>query len=185
MAINNSTNVKDLVDTGMESGFPGSDEINDFLTGKVFSPEDAEDVADFLSESNVDIVETMQEKVGSRGADWGEIEKVPSETTDNAVWAYLKDMGRMPLLTSDEECRIAKKIEEAQNKAKNILFELPQAVDELFGIARQLKKESVHIVDVINNINEMNCTKEDEEKHKKKTISSINAVKRFHEKKKK
>jgi RNA polymerase primary sigma factor len=183
MAINNSTNVRNLVDTGMENGFPGSDEINDFLPRETFSREDAEDVVDFLLEPNVDIVETIQEKVGSRGTDWGDVERVPSETTDNAVWAYLKEMGRMPLLTSDEEYQIAKKIEEAQKKAKNILFELPQGVHELFGIARQLKKESVHIVDVINNIDEMNCTKEDEEKHKKKTISSINAIKRLHEKK--
>jgi RNA polymerase primary sigma factor len=183
MVINNSTNVKDLVDTGMENGFHVSDETNDFMPRESFFSEEVEDVVDFLSESNIDIVETIQEKVGSHSTDWGEVEKAPSETTDNAVWAYLKDMGRMPLLTSDEEYQIAKKIEEAHKKAKNILFELPQAVNELFGIARQLKKGSVRIVDVINNIDETNCTKEDEEKYRKKTISSINAIKRFHEKK--
>jgi hypothetical protein len=72
MATDNSRNMKDLVDTGMETVSLGSDEINDFLTGGIFSPEDAEDVVDFLSEPNVDIVEAIQERVGSQGTDWGE-----------------------------------------------------------------------------------------------------------------
>ena len=186
MAIKNSTKIKHLVDMGMEKGFPASDEINDFLPREIFSPEDIEDVFDFLSESDIDIVETIQEKVGSRkeeSTDWGEVERVPSERTDNIIWAYLKDIGHVSLLTPDEEYRIAKKIEEADKKAKNILFELPQAVNELLEIGQQLKEETVNIVDVINNIDEMNCTQKDEEKYKKKTISSINTIKSLHEKK--
>ncbi|MCK7504792.1 MAG: hypothetical protein MZV70_12375 [Desulfobacterales bacterium] len=147
----------------MEKGFPGSDEINDFLPREIFSPEDVEDVFDFLSESDIDIVETIQEKVGSgkeKSTDWGEVERSPSETADNIVWAYLKDMGHVSLLTSDEEYQIAKKIEEAERKAKNILFDLPQAVNELLEIGQQLKEETINIVDVINNIDEMNCTQE-------------------------
>ena len=183
MAINNSAKVKDLVDVGMENDFPESDEINDFLPQESFSPEDVEDVVDFLSGSNIDMVETIEKKIGSRRANGGETEKLPSETTDNTVWAYLKDMGHMPLLSSDEEYQIAKKIEEAERKAKNILFDLPRAVNELSEIGQQLKKETINIVDVINNIDEINCTQEDKEKCKKKTISSINTIKRLHEKK--
>ena len=186
MATNNSTNVKDLMDTGMENGFPESDEINDFLPGEIFSHEDVEDTFDFLSESSIDIVETIQGKVESYKEEsmaGGDVEKVSSETADNAVWAYLKDMARMPLLSSDEEYQIAKKIEEAHKEAKNLLFEMPQAVNELLEIGRQLKEGTVNIIDVINNIDEMNFTKEDEEERKKKTISSINAIKRLHEKK--
>ena len=125
MAINNSAKVKDLVDVGMENDFPESDEMNDFLPQESFSPEDVEDVVDFLSESNIDMVETIEKKIGSGRANGGETDKLPSETTDNTVWAYLKDMGHMPLLSSDEEYQIAKKIEEAERKAKNILFDLP------------------------------------------------------------
>jgi RNA polymerase primary sigma factor len=170
----------------MEKGFLGSDEINYFLPRESFAPEDVEDVFDFLSESDIDIVETIQEKVESRkeeGTDGGGVEKLPSETADNIIWAYLKDMGHVSLLTSDEEYQIAKKIEEADKKAKNILFGLPRAVNELLEIGQRLKEETVNIVDVINNIDEMNYTQKDEEKYKKKTISSIKTIKRLHEKK--
>ncbi len=186
MAINNSTQIKDLVDLGVEKDFLESQETNDFLPRESFSPEDGEDTFDFLSESDTDIFETIQMKGKSgkgRKTDGEEVERAPSETSDNIIWAYLKDMGHVSLLTSDEEYQIAKKIEEAEKKAKNILFDLPQAVNELLAIGQQLKEETISIVDVINDIDEMNYTQKDEEKYKKKTISSINTIKSLHEKK--
>ncbi|HBL24453.1 MAG TPA: RNA polymerase sigma factor RpoD [Deltaproteobacteria bacterium] len=186
MAINNSTEVSDLVDLGMGKNFPEPDEITDFLPRETSSPEDSEDVFDFLSESDIDIVETIRENTVSRkdeSLDGGEAHKLPSETTDNIVWAYLKDIGHVALLTADEEYEIAKKIEEAEKKAKSILFELPQAVNELLEIGQQLKKEVISIIDVISNIDEMNYTQKDEEKYKKKTMSSINTLRNLHEKK--
>ncbi len=170
----------------IEKDFSVSDENSDFLPLENFSTDDGEATFDFLSASNIDVFETIQEKISpykKNGTSGGDIERSSSETTDNVVWAYLKDMGHVTLLTSEEEHQIAKKIEEAETKAKNILFELPQAVNELMEIGQQLKKETVNIVDVINNIDEMNCTKEDEEIYRKKTISSMNAIKRFHVKK--
>jgi len=146
MAINNSTKVKDLVDMGMEKDFLESEEASDFLPRESFSPEDAEDAFDFLSESDTDIFETIQEKVESRKetrADGEEVEKLASETADNIVWAYLKDMGHVSLLTTDEEYQIAKKIEDAEKRAKKILFDLPQAVNELLEIGQKLKEEAV------------------------------------------
>ncbi len=186
MTINKSAEVKHLMDLGTEKGFLTSDEINDFLPRSVFSPEDIEDVFDFFSESNIDVVETIQEKVEvgeEESADWGEAEKLSPERGDNIIWTYLKDIGHVSLLTSDEEYQIAKKIEEGERRAKNILFELPEAVDELLEIARQLKDDTVNILDVINNIDEMNYTQKDEDKYKKKTISAINSIKSLHDKK--
>ncbi len=180
MTIKNSNEVKHLIDIGIEKGFLTSDEINDLLPRNIFSPEDIEDVFDYLSEADIDIVETIQEKIESREedvADFAEADRLPSEKTDNIIWSYLKDIGQVSLLTSEEEHMIAKKIEESERTAKNILFELPRAVNELLVIGQQLKEEAINIIDVINNIDEMNYTQKDEEKFKKKTISSIKNIK--------
>jgi RNA polymerase primary sigma factor len=186
MAIHNSTKVNDLDHVGMEKGFLGSDEIDDFLHREIFSPDDGEDVFDFLSESVVDIVETIQGKDGQgkeKSPDGGETEASPSETADNIVWAYLKDIGHVSLLTPDEEYQIAKKIEAAEKRAKSILFDLPQAVSELLELGKQLKEKTINIVEVVNNIDEMNCTQKTEESYRKKTISSIRTIKALHDKK--
>ncbi|HUJ68012.1 MAG TPA: sigma-70 family RNA polymerase sigma factor, partial [Syntrophorhabdales bacterium] len=184
MAKGNSTKVKDLADAGMEKGLLGLDEINDFLPRKVFAPEDVEDVFDFLTESDIDIVELMQEKVEPRReepTDGGEAEKSPSEAADTMIWAYLKDVGHVALLTSDQEYQIAKKIEEAEQKERNILFDLPRALKELLEIGQQLKAGTLNIADAIH-IDEMNPEQKDQEKYRKKTISSINSIKRLYEK---
>ncbi len=186
MSIKNHTEIKHLIDIGMEKGYLTPDEINDFLPQNIFSAEDIEDIFDFLTESNIDIVETIKEKVETpeeETQEWGEAERFPSERTDNIIWAYLKDIGRVSLLTSDEEYTIAKKIEEGERKIRNLLFDLSHAIHELQEISSHLKKDTVNIIDVIKNIDEMNYTKKDEEKYKKKTVSLINAIKNHYEKK--
>jgi RNA polymerase primary sigma factor len=185
MQIKNSDEMKQLVDMGTEKGFLTSDEINDLLPQDVFSPEDIEDAFDFLSESDVDIVETMKEKseaLDEAGPDWGEPEKASSERTDNIIWAYLKDIGHISLLTSNEEYQIAKEITEGERAIKSVLFGMSQGIDELLEIARQLKEETVNIVDLID-IDEMNFTQEDGERYKKKTISAIETLKTLCDKK--
>ncbi len=186
MAINNSTNIKEVVDEGEVKTFLEPEDINDFIPRENFSSENSEDAFEYLSESDMDIVEMIQEKGSSRREEATEgpgSEKIASETTDNIIWAYLKDMGHVSLLTSEEEYHIAQKIEETERKAKIILFDLPRAIIELSEIGKQLKEDTVNILDVINNIDEMNCTKQDEEQYKKKTISSIHSIKNLHEKK--
>jgi len=185
MIIKDSTEIKQLMDLGIDKGYLTSDEINDSLPHNIFSPEDIKSVFDFLSESDIDIVETIQEKIGSHeeeSADLREIEKVPLEKTDNIIWTYLKDIGRVSLLTPDEEHQIAKKIEKGEKNTRNILFELPQAVDELLQIGKQLKEETINIVDVIKNIDEMNHTEKEDMKYRKETISCIKNIKNLHDK---
>jgi RNA polymerase primary sigma factor len=185
MSIRNYDQVKTLIDIGLEKGYLTADEINDFLPQNICSPEDIEDIFDFLSESNIDVVDTMKEKIEvpeEAEREWEEAERFPAEKTDNIIWAYLKDIGRVSLLTSEEEYDIAKRIEVGENKIRTLLFEMPQAIAELQDLAVQLKKGAVNVVDVLKNIDELNYTKKDEEQHKKKTVSLIGTLKNQFEK---
>ena len=173
------------MEIGIEEEYPASDEMSNILPHNVISPEDIEDAFDFLSESHIAANDTMEEKTEiheREGPDWEDTERLPSERIDNTMGAYLRDIGRVSLLTHDEEYRIAKELEESERTIKNILFGLPQGVNELLELGRQLKEGAVNIVDVIN-IDEMNCTQKDEEKYKKRTISSINNIRTLHGKK--
>ena len=125
MSIRNYDQVKTLIDIGLEKGYLTPDEINDFLPQNICSPEDIEDIFDFLSESNIDVVDTMKEKVEApeeEQREWEEVERFPAEKTDNIIWAYLKDIGRVSLLTSEEEYDIAKRIEVGENKIRGLAF---------------------------------------------------------------
>ena len=186
MAVKNISGIKSLIDMGMEKGYLTPDEINDFLPQNIFSPEEIEDIFDFLTESNIDVTDTIKEKTEAaeeESPEWGEMEKFPSERTDNIIWAYLKDIGRVSLLTSDEEYLIAKKIEEGERRIRSLLFSLTDAIQELQEIGSLIKKDSLAIVDVIKNIDEMAYSKKDEDKYKKRTVSLIHSMKTLHEKK--
>jgi RNA polymerase primary sigma factor len=185
MSIKNYDQAKTLIDVGMEKEHRTPDEINDFLPQNISSPEDVEDIFDLLSESNVDVVDTMKEKIetpeeGQR--EWEETERFPAENTDNIIWTYLKHMGRVSLLTSEEEYDIAKRIEVGENKIRGLLLELPQAIAELQELSTQVKKGAVNIIDVLKNVDEMNYTKKDEDEYKKKTVTLISSLKNQFEK---
>jgi RNA polymerase primary sigma factor len=186
MTKKNSTGIKRRTDIGIEKNNLESDEINDFLPRNVLSPEDVEDTFDFFSESAIEAVGTIREKADTHeeeGPDGGEQENVSLERSDNIIWTYLKDIGHVSLLTTDEEYGIAKTIEEGERAAKNTLFELPQAVTELLEIRQQLKEGTINIVDVISEIDKMNYTQADLEKYKKKTLSSIKTLGSIHDRK--
>jgi RNA polymerase primary sigma factor len=184
-SIRNDDQVKTLIDIDMEKGYLTPDEINDFLPQNICSPEDIEDIFNFLPESNIDVVDTMKEKIEApeeEQREWEEVKRLPAEKTDTIIWAYLKDIGRVSLLTSEEEYDIAKRIEVGENKIRGLLFELPQAIAELQELSTQLKKGAVNIRKVLKNIDEMNYTKKDEEEYKKKTVALIGALKNQFEK---
>jgi RNA polymerase primary sigma factor len=186
MSIKNFDQIKTLIDIGMEKGYLTPDEINDFLPQNIFSPEDIEDIFDFLSESNIDVVETIKEKIETTEEEqheWEEVERFPTEKTDNIIWAYLKDIGRISLLSSEEEYDIAKRIEEGEGRIRGLLFEMPQAIAELQDLVTQIKKDAVNIIDILKNIDEMTFTKKDEEQYKKKTVTLSNSLKSLYEKK--
>ena len=106
MRTKKSTGIEQTMDIGTEEDYPASEGINDFFSQEMLSPEDIEDSFDFLSESHIEIAETMEAKAEGHeeeSRDREDVEKLPAEKTDDIIWAYLRDIGHVSLLTSDEE----------------------------------------------------------------------------------
>jgi len=99
------------------------------------------------------------------------------------VWAYISDIRDVIPLAPDEERCMAKKIESADRKIRNLLIELPFVVNELAIIGRQLTTGAVKIMDVIDGIGETKHMRKDDDEHKRQIISSINAVRKLQQKK--
>ncbi|MEX2016423.1 MAG: sigma-70 factor domain-containing protein, partial [Candidatus Hydrogenedentales bacterium] len=53
------------------------------------------------------------------------------ERADDPVRMYLREMGRVPLLTKDQEVAIAKRIEEAELELTNVLLSTPYTIKEI------------------------------------------------------
>ncbi len=74
--------------------------------------------------------------------------EVPAETsTEDAVRLYLKSIGRVPLLTKDDEVRLAKRVEQNDMSAKNHLIEANLRL--VVSIAKRYTGRGLTLLDLI------------------------------------
>ncbi len=65
------------------------------------------------------------------------------------VRMYLRQMGRVPLLTREQEVSIAKRIENGQIRANRVISRSPIAISELIKIGDELEASALSIRDVV------------------------------------
>lgn len=96
---------------------------------------------------------------------------------EDILRAYLKDVARVPAMTASDEREISGGIEEAETKQRDILFSIPQTIDELVRIGRQLENGSISVLDILQDADSFTHSKTEEKLQHDKTITSIHAIK--------
>jgi RNA polymerase primary sigma factor len=117
----------ELIAEGREQGYLSSDHIADALRDVELTPEQLEHILMFLADEGIEIVEGDEPVADAVGAD-GEAEvavldlSVRTPSSD-PVRMYLKEIGKVPLLTAVQEVSLAKRIERRDMAAKRKLIE--------------------------------------------------------------
>jgi RNA polymerase primary sigma factor len=117
--------IRALIRKSKEQGFLTYKDINDALPETIDSPAEIENVITILENLDVDIidseeVEGFKQKLDESNEE--EMRTAQSDSLDDPVRMYLKQMGQVPLLTREEEVAISKRIEEAEMRAMDTLF---------------------------------------------------------------
>ena len=142
--------VQALIDKGKKQGQLTYDEINDMLPDQVVSSGEIDEILLILGDHDIDVVETLKlNKIGGEPAEEEDNDKefAPSrvERADDPVRMYLREMGRVRLLTKDQEVRIAKNIESAENVLRETIIRAPYALREIIPALQKIVKNKTSI----------------------------------------
>jgi RNA polymerase primary sigma factor len=130
---------KVLFELAREQGGLSYDDINDVLPDGA-SPDQLDALYSRLNELGVQIA--ARPEVEMPGADEPEREEERRlDALDDPVRMYLNQMGKVPLLTREQEVEIFKRIEEAELEVKRLIYGFGFAAKEHIAIAEKLLLE--------------------------------------------
>src|SRR4051812_36315524 len=140
-AIDLTETIKTLIHLAHEHGHVTYDDINDILPDGL-SPDDLDELYTKLRNLDIEIVDHAEvERATAKPAEPEEEEDTRLETLDDPVRMYMNQMGKVPLLTREQEVEICKKIEEAESEMKRLVYGLGFAAKEHIAIAEKLLSE--------------------------------------------
>jgi RNA polymerase primary sigma factor len=118
--------IRQLIRHSKEQGYLTYDDINEALPDSVENQEEIENVLSILQNLEIEILEPDQVedyKQRQEEAEEEESRSSQNDILDDPVRMYLKQMGQVPLLTREQEVEISKRIENAELKAQEALFQ--------------------------------------------------------------
>ncbi len=131
--------IKTLLHLAHENGHVTYDDINDVLPDGL-SPDDLDALYTKLRGLDVEIVDHAEVE-RAKPAEPEEEEDSRLEVLDDPVRMYMNQMGKVPLLTREQEVEICKRIEEAESEMKRLVYSLGFTAKEHIAIAEKLLSE--------------------------------------------
>ena len=145
MNVMDHTPLRDLLEDAEARGAVDADEMEAAIAGLDLTEEDEADLRRQLDELDVEVVAVREPEVPDV------VETRPrwyhTAATTNSLDLYLAEIGRTPLLTKSEEQRLARLIEQGDERAKRHMVEANLRL--VVSIAKKYRGHGVPFVDLI------------------------------------
>ena len=149
--------IQELVESGKANGRISTKEINEALEGSDFDVEQVDSLYAMLDEYNVDIIEDfnpneefdLESPITDTDIDENseDIYSPDGISVDDPVKVYLKEIGRVPLLSPDEELELAEKMATGDMEAQKRLSEANLRL--VVSIAKRYVGRGMQFLDLI------------------------------------
>jgi RNA polymerase primary sigma factor len=159
------TRLKDLITRGKDQGYLTYAEVNDHLPADITDPEQIEEIIGMINDMGIVVSEEAPEidELLLTESDAAEDESAAEEVaqaltssdselgrTTDPVRMYMREMGRVELLSREGEIAIAKRIEEGINQMLTTLANQPQMIAEVLADFDRVEKGELRLSDVIS-----------------------------------
>ena len=147
--------IKDLIELGKSKGKLTTKEITDALEELDFDVEKVDKLYDTLEGLNIEIIEDLEPDIDldlntipvSAASEEEEAPPAEGVNIDDPVKVYLKEIGRVPLLSSEEEVELAQRMAQGDDYAKKRLSEANLRL--VVSIAKRYVGRGMQFLDLI------------------------------------
>jgi len=180
-----------LIAKGKQKGFLTYDEVNDALPSDVVSLDQLDDIMLLFGSMDIELVdstkgvrlpseiEAQPEPDDDDGGDRRiDLTPGPVGRTEDPVRLYLREMGKVSLLTREGEITLAKRIEEGKDEATGATLSTALAIEKIRLLRDELRRDVTPIKDVVD-YPEEESTEEKEEDLRRSVIRELGHVDRL------
>src|SRR5678815_5519452 len=151
-----------LISRGKHKGFLTYDEVNDALPADMVSFDQLDDIIMMFGSMDIEVVDSAKAArlpseverptpaIVEPDDDDGPAEPIdltpgPVGRTEDPVRLYLREMGRVALLTREGEIALAKRIEEGKNQVTSAILSTNLAVERFHELRDLLRKNDISV----------------------------------------
>ena len=185
-----------LITMGKQKGFLTYDEVNDALPSDIVSLDQLDDIMMMFGAMDIEVVDSAkagrlpsevgrerQQARAEEPDDDGPAEPIdltpgPVGRTEDPVRLYLREMGRVALLTREGEIALAKRIEEGKNQVTAAILSTNLALERFRELRDQLRRQDISVKDVVD-VNEEEFTEEKEIELTRQVVAAFGMVDRL------
>ena len=159
IVLENILEVKKLIQLGKSNGEITYDEINEVLPDKLLNSDKIDDVFILLNQLGIEVVEESTRKAAPPTATKkkasGSSKKTSSSSSedssyiDDPIRLYLREIGRVSLLSGDQEVDLAKRIEEGALLIEDAVIHSSLLINDLIKNHPRVKTGKIKLNDVL------------------------------------